>query len=142
MLPSLLKGLGAFHTAVAVVGAVGLFVFWARTRFWLPFYVHVLALVGLVVSVWSISISLPDSPVGRARPIAKILFALLLPAIVYFFFVFHGGQRVAFKRRFGNPAKCPSCGADVVARLGVHGTEPQISSKEAARCDSCGQALM
>ena len=137
-----LRALTALHIALVVLGAIGFFVFWARTRFWLPKYVHVLAVIALAVSVWSISISAPDSPVGSAGPSAKALFALVLPAIVYFFFVFYGGQHVAFSRRTRSLPKCPSCGASVIARLSNDREGSQFSSGEPARCGSCGQAVV
>src|SRR5258708_15930776 len=35
-----------FEGALLIVGAVGFLTFWARTRFWLPKYIHVLAAIG------------------------------------------------------------------------------------------------
>ena len=38
-----LKAVYLVHAALLVLAAIGFFRFWARTRFWLPKYVHVLA---------------------------------------------------------------------------------------------------
>jgi hypothetical protein len=87
------------HGVVAALGAIGFFIFWARTRFWLPKYAHLLAAVGLVVGVWCVSNVPADAPINKAGGTAKLLLALALPAMVYFFFVFYGGQKAAFRRK-------------------------------------------
>jgi len=40
------------HAAIFAFAAFGLFGFWARTRFWLPKYVHLLAGIGLLSEFW------------------------------------------------------------------------------------------
>jgi hypothetical protein len=52
-----------------------------------------------VVGVWCVSITPEDAPINKHGPIAKFLLALAVPAIVYFFFVFYGGQREGFRHR-------------------------------------------
>jgi hypothetical protein len=46
---------GQFFTGllffVHALSAVGFFIFWARTRFWLPKYAHILAAIGLLVGL-------------------------------------------------------------------------------------------
>jgi len=55
--------------------------------------------IGLVVGVWCASGVPSDAPLSKHGPLAKFLFALILPAMVYFFFVFYGGQKAAHKRK-------------------------------------------
>jgi hypothetical protein len=99
MLGHLFKGVQFLHAALLVLSAVAFFIFWARTRFWLPKYAHLLAAIGLLVGLWSISITPADAPLNKHSPITKFLFALVVPAMVYFFFVFYGGQSAAFRRK-------------------------------------------
>jgi hypothetical protein len=55
MLGQLFKGFQLLHFVLLVLSATGFFIFWARTRFWLPKYAHILAAIGLVVGVWCAS---------------------------------------------------------------------------------------
>jgi len=99
MFGDLFKGFQLLHALLLLIGAAGFFVFWARTRFWLPLYAHVLAAIGLIVGVWCVS-SLPtDAPLAKQGYGTRLLFALLAPAMVYFFFVFYGGQMAARRRK-------------------------------------------
>lgn len=95
----LFRGFQFLHAVLLFLCAVGFFIFWARTRFWLPKYAHILAAVGLAVGVWCVSNVPPDAPINKKGPTAKSLLALAVPAIVYFFFVFYGGQKAAFRRK-------------------------------------------
>ena len=92
-----------------ILGAVGFLTFWIRTRFWLPKYIHVLAAIGLIVGVLSVRASPADVPIKRHGLIAGVLLALVLPAMIYAYFILHGGQRVAFNRSFSKSAPCPFC---------------------------------
>jgi hypothetical protein len=62
---------------------------------------HILAAMSLAVALGLFSVSNPpvDAPINRGGQITKFLFVLTFPAIVYFFFVFYGGQRAAFRRK-------------------------------------------
>ncbi len=99
MLWQFFRGFQLLHGVLLALGAIAFFIFWARTRFWLPKYAHVLASIGLVVGVWCASISPADAPINREGPITRLLFPLVVPAMVYFFFVFYGGQRAAFRHK-------------------------------------------
>jgi hypothetical protein len=57
--------------------------------------------MSLAVALGLFSVSNPpvDAPINRGGQITKFLFVLTFPAIVYFFFVFYGGQRAAFRRK-------------------------------------------
>src|SRR5690348_12966555 len=96
---SIFKGFQLIHFVFFAVAAVGFFIFWSRTRFWLPKYAHMLAAIALLVGIWCASTIPGDAPVSKQGPIAKLLLALALPAMVYFFFVFYGGQKAAFRRK-------------------------------------------
>ena len=99
MLHHLFSGIQYFHLVVVGLAAVGFFVFWARTQFWLPKYAHILALIALLIGAWIDSTIPKDAPIMRAGPVGRILLVLLLPGMVYFFFVFYGGQRAAFAHK-------------------------------------------
>jgi hypothetical protein len=113
MLGHLFKGFQFLHAVLLVLSAAAFFIFWVRTRFWLPKYAHLLAAIGLLVGVWSASITPKDAPINNHGPIVRFLFALVLPAMVYFFFVFYGGQREAFRRK----PKTANEIADLIDRL-------------------------
>jgi hypothetical protein len=68
---NLFKGFQLLHGVLLLISAVGFFIFWARTRFWLPKYAHVLAAIGLVVGVWCASNVPSDEPLSRQGPAAK-----------------------------------------------------------------------
>jgi len=116
----------AIHVLLAVLAAIGFFRYWSRTHFWLPRYVHYLAAIGLAVGLACIAFMPSSAPInqgGRAG-LKKTLLVLALPALVYLFFVFQGGQRAAYERTH-QPAPCQYCrGADVVP---------------GSRCSHCGQ---
>lgn len=136
MFGQLFKGFQFVHGVLLALSAVSFFVFWWRTRLWLPKYAHVLAAVGLLVGLWC-AYSVPaDAPISRDGPAAKLLLALAVPAMVYFFFVFYGGQRSAFKRRFERSAQCPQCGEEVTVLQNWKATPYDVQ-----RCAHCGQPL-
>jgi hypothetical protein len=109
MLLDVFRGLQILHWALLIIAAAGFFTFWARTRFWVPKYVHFLVAIGLAIGLWCLSSVSDDAPINRQGPVVKALFVLALPAMVYFFFVVYGGQRAAFERRFGASAPCLHC---------------------------------
>ena len=41
-----------------------------------------------------------NAPISKQGPLAKILLTLAFPTMVYFFFVFYGGQRAAYETPF------------------------------------------
>jgi hypothetical protein len=135
-----LRGLQLFHLLIFALGAIGYLVFWARTRFWLPAYAHVLALIALVVGIWCAAGAPPDSPLGKEGPVSRLLFALVLPAIVYGFFVLYGGQQFAFNRRFRKSPRCPNCKMPVKA-LQVGAGVPDPIAPASRQCPHCGQFL-
>jgi len=81
-----------------------------------------------------------DAPVNRWGAISRFLFSLLLPAIVYFFFILYGGQRVAFDRSMATLVPYPFCGNLVSARPGELGSESATRFLELV-CNRCGQTL-
>ena len=92
-----------------ITGAVGFLMFWVRTRFWLPKYIHVLAAIGLIVGVLSVWASPADAPIKQHGLISCVLLALSLPAMIYAYFILHGGQRAAFNRSLSKSTPCPFC---------------------------------
>ena len=126
----LLDGLWVIDTLVLVVVAGGLFRFWARSRFWLPAYAHVLAGIGLVVGLACMWTSPDDAPVSHWDAPTRVLAALVVPAMVYFFFVFYGGQRAAFEAR-ADLQRCARCG---YVPNDVTGTRQRINDGSCARC--------
>jgi len=62
--------------------AVGLFAFWRRTRFRLPKYVHVIAAIAFIFSLWLFSIQ---------------------PAMIWFFFFYDGLYASNPKSEIRNP---------------------------------------
>ena len=120
----------ALHAALTILAAIGFFRVWARTRFWLPRYVHWMALVALGLGLAFLRLVPPDAPIYRGgwTGVKQAAIALLFPAIVYAAFIFYGGQHAAVEaRRRAGRVRCPHCGGSV----GSPG-EP---------CASCGQAI-
>jgi hypothetical protein len=113
MLAHRFTGFRVLHGVLLAFAAVGFFIFWIRTRFWLPKYAHILAAIGLAVGIWCVSNVPDDAPISRYGPGVKFLEALILPAMVYFFFVFYGGQQEAFRSKSKNATEI----ADIVERF-------------------------
>ncbi|HXC24855.1 MAG TPA: hypothetical protein VNU46_02995 [Gemmatimonadaceae bacterium] len=99
MLGNLLREFQLLVALKLLFGAVVFSVFWARTRFWLPTYAHVLAAIGLIVGVYCVWDIPSDAPLSQHGPVPRFLFALIFPAMVYFFFVAYGGQRAAYRSK-------------------------------------------
>ena len=141
MLWDVVQGLKILHWGLLTLAAAGFFTFWARTRFWLPKYVHFLAAIGLAIGLWCAHGGPDDAPINKQGPILKMLLALAPTAMVYFFFVFHGGQRAAFERHFSASAPCPYCKRAVAAlRDGNRAIDGEYSYAE-LQCPHCGQSL-
>jgi hypothetical protein len=142
MWQNIFKAVYLLHAALLVIAAIGLFRFWRSTRFWLPKYVHVLAGIGFVVMLWVLSMAPADAPVNRWGPILRFLFALALPAIVYFFFIFYGGQRVAFNRSMARQVPCPLCSNPVPAYAATPSESTSGIRFLESECPHCGQKLV
>ncbi len=81
-----------------------------RTHFWMPRSAHVLAGGSLLLGVGLLLLISADAPIHR-EPLAwvkKGAMVAVLPALVYFFFIFSGGQRAAYDRALA----CRQCGGD------------------------------
>jgi hypothetical protein len=139
MIKDLLKGFGIIHGVLLLFAALGFIKFWTRTRFWLPKYVHFLAAVGLAVMIWCLSKAPADAPINRQGPIAKILVVLALPAGIYFFFIFYGGQRAAFESRFKTARSCPYCHQAVALSSDRDDVAFENASYSGKQCPRCGQ---
>jgi hypothetical protein len=138
---NLFNGFRLLEGVFLVFAAVGFLKFWARTRFWLPKYVHVLAGFGLIVGALSVWAAPMDAPIKKYGLIARVLLALALPAIIYCYFLFHGGQLVAFNRTHSNSAPCPFCRNPV--RTLIPEAQGALTAPEFAepQCPACGHAL-
>jgi hypothetical protein len=123
-----------------MVGAIGCVGFWARNRFWLPKYIHVLAAIGLVVGVLSVWASPADAPIKQDGVTACVLVALALPAVIYAYFILHGGPQAAFKSSLSKSAPCPFCGNPVKTLPCDAEGIPTASFAESV-CPHCGNTL-
>jgi hypothetical protein len=141
MLGQILQGIRLVHIGLAVLAAIGFFAFFARTRFWIPLYVHLLAIFGLGVGAWLAVNVRNDAPISRFGPWGKFLLALAPPAMVYLFFVFHGGQRAAFTRRFQMTVPCPYCKGPVKALPSGDEAPSKSHHFQDQQCPHCGQTL-
>jgi hypothetical protein len=113
------------HEIVLILAAIGFFHFWIRSRFWFPRYVHYLGAFALALGLACVAFLPPQGGWGGLK---KALFVLIFPGLVYFFFVFYGGQRVAYERTHQpNLVRCPYC-RDADVAPGTH-------------CPTCGQTV-
>src|SRR5215208_4609982 len=88
-----------YHGLELAIAAAGFFAVWYRTRFWLPRYVHVLAAVATLIGVVLNFLIPADAPITKQLGIwANVFIVGVCPALVYFFFVFYGGQAAAYRR--------------------------------------------
>jgi hypothetical protein len=124
-----------------LVGAFGFLTFWARSRFWLPKYIHVLGAIGLIVGTLSVWASPADSPIKQQGLVACVLLALVLPAIIYAYFILHGGQRAAFSRSSSKSAPCPYC-RNPVKTLPNDVQGAPTTQFAVSVCPHCNQPLM
>jgi len=118
------------HAFLLVLAAIGAFRFAIGTRFWFPRYIHYLAAFASVLGLTCLTFIPADAPINQSEwgGLKKGLLVLVFPGLVYFFFVFHGGQRVAYERTHQPEAMlCPYC------------RSPQAGP--GSRCSHCGQTL-
>jgi len=129
----LFDGFRLIHGIRLVLAAAASFRFWARIRFWFPGYIHVLAVIGLAVSVWALSAMPTDAPANKEGPVVRLLIALALPAIIYLFFIVYGGPRATFYSSFRNTAPCP-----LLDDVNSPNASPQFAEPV---CPACGRDL-
>ena len=141
MWKQLFQGFNLIHGVLLILAAGASFRFWARTRFWFPRYIHVLAGIGFAVSVWVMSAMPADAPANKDGPVARLLVVLALPAIIYFFFIVYGGPRAAYYSSLRGAAPCPFCQSPVrTLPDGVNSPKGSPSFAEPA-CPQCGRDL-
>ena len=99
MFETFLKDLQFLVILKLLFGIVVFSIFWARTRFWLPTYVHVLAAIGLILGVWCVFGTPNDSSLNQHGPVLSFLSVLIFPGMVYFFFLAYGGQQAAYRSK-------------------------------------------
>jgi len=137
----LFNGFRLVHAAIFAFAAFGLFGFWARTRFWLPKYVHLLAGIGLAVGVLAVSAAPLDAPISKSGRVVRLLLMLLPPAMVSFFFIAYGGQRAAFERTASGLAPCPFCQNPQPAESRRIQGGPRKTWFVERQCRQCGQSF-
>jgi hypothetical protein len=140
MWKSVFSGFRFLEGILLVLGAVGCLKFWARTRFWLPKYVHVLAAIGLTVGALSVLASPADAPIKQHGLTARVSLALALPAMIYAYFILHGGQHVAFNRSLSKSDPCPFCG-NPVKTLPYDAQQTPATQFAESVCPHCSQTL-
>jgi len=133
----ILKGLTVLHGIILLLGAWGGFVLWRRTRFWLPRYVHFLALFSFLIMLWGFDSASVDAPISKEGPVQKVLWTLSLPAFIYALFIMFGGHRAAFERRFGHKITCPHCSKSVKVILPVGRQKNESVPISDLRCPYC-----
>lgn len=131
----------AIEILVLVFTAFGCFQFWRKTRFWLPLYIHVFAAVGFIVMLAALAMAPPDAPLHKWGPLSRALFSLALPAIVYAFFIVHGGQHAAFRRMKEKQTPCPGCGKPLAAFKQESSETASVGEFLNRHCVHCGHPL-
>jgi len=127
-----LDGLQFVHILVFIAGGIGFLLFWKRAGYWLPRYIHVFGAIALAVGIWA-TWSMPMDAPGRRQPLLiRCAIALVLPAMVYAFFILHGGQRSAYRRRGNQTVPCAVCGKEIRVVEGKQATLGAFS------CPHCG----
>ena len=108
------------HRLLLVLAAAGYFAYWSRTHFWMPRYVHLLAGGALLLGLGMLPMIAADAPINR-EPLVwvkKGALVAIFPTLVYFFFIFYGGQRAAYER----VRRCLRCG-------GEHGADARCQAR-------------
>jgi|CZKS01.1.fsa_nt_gi hypothetical protein len=134
----LFSGFNWIHATLLFLAAAASFRFLVRIRFWFPKYIHVLAAIGLAISIWALSAMPADAPANKDGPVVRLLIALALPAIIYVFFIVYGGPRAAFYSSFRDSAPCPFCKCPVRTLpddIDSPKASPQFAEKMCPACD-------
>ena len=135
----LFRGFTVVHAMLAILAAIGFFKLWARTRFWLPRYAHVLAGIGFLAGLLVLS-AVPADVRQRVGLLRQLLGLVIIPAFVYFFFIFYGGN-IAALRSVAILAPCPFCQVPIPAIS--HRSKAQKSQVRFLEktCEHCGHSL-
>ncbi len=112
MIESILKIVEGLHGLIIIISALGFFLFWFRTRLWLPRYVHIMAILSFLLGLGMLHMVPSDAPIYKdAGWFALPFIILLFPAMVYFFFIFYGGQSAAYENNKSiDKIECGYCG--------------------------------
>ncbi len=94
-----------------IVCGIAFFIFAFRTRFWLPKYVHIMAILSLFLGLALMYMLPEDAPIRREWREYALIFTLFLPpTIVYFVFISFGGQHTSYNdRNIEETYVCPFC---------------------------------
>ncbi len=99
-LKSVFEGIKLVHGLIILaLGIINLWLWW-RCRFWVPRYVHVLAAFAAGLGAWMTWL---EHSSGGPRVGRYLIVMVLLPTIVYLFFVFYGGVEAALEGRNTHP---------------------------------------
>lgn len=100
------------HGGAFIFCGIAFFIFAFRTRFWFPKYIHIMALLSLILGIAMMQMLSDDAPIVKEWGEFALVFILFLPPIiVYFAFVFFGGQHKTYNNRdIEEVYICPFCG--------------------------------
>lgn len=98
LMRELLHLIGVAHVVAACIAGAVHFILWKRNGFHLPRYIHTLAIFALLVGFWLNAGFTPDAPVARWGVFGQLFIILICPAMVYGFFILHGGAALAARR--------------------------------------------
>lgn len=112
----LLSALYNAHRLLLVLAALGYFAYWTRSHFWMPRYAHLLAGGAFLLGVGVLLLTPADAPIHHEPHawVKKGAMVAVFPALVYFFFIFSGGQRSAYEHAHA----CRQCGGDHAPEAG------------------------
>ena len=140
MWKSFFDGFSLLHGVFLASAAIASFKFWARSRFRLPTYVHVLALLG-ALAVLSIFWGKPEELRGKISAFRMIAASLIGPIFVYFFFIAFGGPRAALESRYSSLVPCPFCQTPIRGRSEDRNRATVSLEFAASVCPHCGRNL-
>ena len=112
------------HGLFIILSAFWFLVFWYRTRLWLPRYVHIIAILSFILGIGMLHMVPTEAPIYSSwGKLAPLFIVFILPAAVYFSFIFYGGQYEAYKSKsesgkikciycsyeYSDTEECPNC---------------------------------
>ncbi len=99
MMVEVWKFLRILLAVLLVVNALFSTWFWVTHRFWVPKYVHGLAVGATAVGLWMRWILPAEAPIREWGWSGDVISVLVFPTLVYATFVFYGGPERAWNAR-------------------------------------------
>jgi drug/metabolite transporter superfamily protein YnfA len=96
-------GFTLVHGIIFVIAAVFHVWFWIRRGLWVPTYVHVMALIALMIGLWLEPVVPDEAPVRAQGVLGYLMIMLIFPAIVDGTFVLLGGPKEALDAKTRPP---------------------------------------